>query len=403
MSDIEIIEKTRKLITYHNKNTNEIVTSNLLGSVYDKWQQQNSVGLTICNQDKTFFIEYFNSIDSARTYEETGKNALKSRNNPETKLLSRAYADISTKYGDFCLHIEEKYTNYGWGPYRSISLYYGNHKQVIIDWSNDFDFSKYCLLRCKYMKQGNLNQWMLGFNDVNFEDPKFNIWSYGKTKNNDLSIYSKENRINYNSGTIFMNGTLKLEENLEYIPEIFCYYKIKNQLKQYEGLNLTSKAYFCNYEGECVAVLKSGSIVSVEYKKENRMSEKWKNSFSDSITSSTNQEFTKDDFKNIMQKIATSPISDELKRFIISELSAYINTHNENDFKSLSSFTLEYSSFEEILKYMQNQNLVSLVENGLESLSEKFHIDLEELLGQNPPNQIKGPQHVKKYNNKTTI
>lgn len=35
------------------------------------------------------------------------------------------------------------------------------------------------------------------------------------------------------------------------------------------------------------------------FRKENRMSEKWKNSFSDSITSSTNQEFTKDDFKSL--------------------------------------------------------------------------------------------------------
>lgn len=402
ISDIEIIEKTKQLITYWNKRTNEIVTSNLLGRIFKKWHSRYSVSLTTCNSDKTFFIEHFNSIDPAKTYEKAGENALKSRSNPETKLLSRAYADISTKYGDFCLHLEENYTDYGYGPYRSISLYYGNHEQVLIDYANDFDFSKYCLFRCKYIEQSKFNQWWIGFTDVDFDAPKLNIWSYGETKNSDLPIYSKKDRTNHISGTIFTDGALKLEKNFEYIPEIFYFYcQIKDLLKQYEELDCTSKAYFGNY-GEYVAILKQESIISIEYTKENRKSEEgeWENCFSDNIISSTAQEFTKNDFENIMAKIVDSPISDELKKFIISNLIAYINTHNENDFKSLSSFTLESSNFENILQYIKQQNLVELVENGLESLSKNFHINIDELLGQNPPNQTKEPQYVKNITKK---
>ena len=116
VGDIEIIEETKRLITYYHKKTNQIVTSDLVGRVYEKWHPKYSVGLSTCNQDKTFFVDHFHSINPVKTYEEAGKNALKSRRNSETKLLSRAYADVSTKYGDFCLHLEEGYTDYKFGP-----------------------------------------------------------------------------------------------------------------------------------------------------------------------------------------------------------------------------------------------------------------------------------------------
>lgn len=239
---------------------------------------------------------------------------------------------------------------------------------------------------------------MMGFTDVDFDVPKLNIWNYGEPKNSNLPIYSREDNTNNNSGTIFINGTLKLKENLEYLPEIFYYCRVREAFKQYEELNCTSKAYFCNYRGECLAIIKQESIINIEYQQENHKQEEWEICFSDSITSSTTQEFTKNDFESIIAKIINFPISDELKKFIISELITYTNTHNENDFKSLSSFTLEHYNFENILQYIQENNLIELIENELESLSKNFHIDIEELLGQNPPNQIKEAQYVK--NNK---
>lgn len=397
LSNIEILEKSKRSLTYYDKSSKTIVTSDLMSKIYEKWNERYSVSLTTCNQDKTFFIEHFHSIYPAKTYEEAGLNALKSRNNLETRLLSRAYADVSTKYGDFCLHIEENYADYKWGPYRSISLYYGNHEQVMIELQNDFDFNKYCLVRCKYMKQNEFNQAMLGFTDVNYDMPRLNIWNYGKIKSGAFPIYSMENSINHNSGAIFINGTLKLEENAVCVPQIFDFYKIKNILKQYEDLDCTSKAYFGNYRGECIAVLKQGSIIRVEYEKENSKNRDWENCFSDRIISLTSREFTKNDFIDIMDVIATSTIiGDGLKEFVISQLTAYINTHNENDFESLNSYNLASCNFEAMLQYMEQQDLVNLVESGIESLSEALSIGIDEILGENPPNQTKVSQYAKK-------
>lgn len=395
--DIEIIEKNRQLLTYYNKKTNEIVTSDLLGRIHEKWDARYSVSLTTRNQNKTFFVEQFNDIGSTRTYEEAGKNALKSRKQTETRLLSRAYADISTKYGDFCLHIEQEYTNYKFGPYRSISLYYGNHEQVLIDWKNDFDFRKYCLFRYKYNEKSKFSQCTMGLINVKFDAPRLNIWNYGVTKNSDIPIYSMEE--NHNSGAIFINGTSKLEENFKYIPRVFDF-RGEDLLKQFEDKNCTSKAYFCNYRGEYVAILKQGTTISIEYKKEISnifgMDNGQVNCFSASIPSFTTREFTKNDFENIIKIVEESSISNELKRFVISQLNGYINTHNENDFKSLNLFPLECYNFEDILQYIQQSNLVEVVETGLESLSKKFHIDMEDLLGQNPPNQTKNLNISKK-------
>lgn len=395
MQNIEILEKNGASITYWNRKENESVTSHLLSNIYEKWSEGYSVCLTTCNPDKTFFVEHFHSIDAPKTYIQAGKNALKSRKNPGTKLLSRAYADISTKYGDFCLHIEEGYTDYKFGPYRFVSLYYGNHEQVMIDWMNDFDFSKYGILRWRYGDQYKFSQWFMGFEDEKFDCPKRNTWKYGES--NDASpIYASTSRTSTNSGAIFMRGISKIDENIMYIPEIFDYYcRLQPELKEYEDLDCTSKAYFCNYS-ECVAILKQGSNISMEYKKKDFKTHNWIKGFSVSIASATTQEFTQEDFKNIITKLEAPSISDSLKTFTISELESYKNIHNADDFESLDKFTLEPYHFEDMLQYLEKKNLIEVVEKGIESLSSTFHMDIEEILGQNPPNQTKEPPYVKK-------
>lgn len=393
MQDIEILESNKKSITYWNRKTNELVTSNLLGKIYKKWQTKYSVSLITCNQDKTFFIEHFHSIDSAETYEQTGKNALKSRKDPKTKLLSRAYADVSTKYGDFCLHIEEGYTDYKYGsPYRFVSLYHGNHEQTMLNWMNDFDHNKYGLFRWYYVEQNKFSRWVMGFENDIFNNPKRNVWKYGRL-NDTSSVYASEFLTNSNAGVIFRNGHLKLKKNTMYIPDIFDW--LKQELKEYEDLDCTSKAYFCNCE-ECVAILKQDSTISIEYKKKNPRTYDWSKEFSDHIVSATTQEFTEEDFKNIITQLEISSISETLKSFTVSELESYKNIHNTNDFGTLDKFTLEPYHFEDMLQYIREQNLIEVVEKGIESLSSTFHMDIEELLGQNPPNQAKEPPYVKK-------
>lgn len=396
LSDIEILEKKKDSLTYYDKSSKMIITSNLINRVYEKWNDRYSVSLTASNQDKNFFIEHFHSIDPAKTYEQAGLNALKSRKNPETRLLSRAYADVNTKYGDFCLHIEENYSSYKWGPYRSISLYYGNHEQVIIDWKNDFEFNKYGLVRCNHVKQNNFDQFMLGFSNENFSLPHLNIWNYGEIVSSDFPIYAMKDSAKNYSGIILMDGTLKLEENLKYIPTIFDFPNMKSCIKKYEDSDCTSKMYFGNYKCELVTILKLESMIKIEYEKENYEERKFENLFSDSITSLDSEDFTKHDFINIIDSISKSTINSKLKGFVISQLNAYINTHDENNFELLNSYNLAGCNFETMLQYMEQQDLCKLVESGIESLSETLCIGIDEILGENPPNQTKVSQYAKK-------
>lgn len=394
VGDIEIIEETRQLITYYHKKTNEIVTSDLSGKVYKKWYPKYSVGISTCNPDKTFFVDHFHSINPVKTYEEAGKNALKSRRNPETKLLSRAYADVSTKYGDFCLHLEEGYTDYKFGPYRSVSLYYGNHNQVMINYRNDFDFNRYGLLKWYYINQNKFSRWFMGYEDDFFNNPNRNTWKF-EGLNDTSSIYATKSCKDYNSGVIFINGDLKLKENIMYISDIFNYHKIKEELKEYESLDCISKAYFCNYS-ECLAILKQGSTIRMDYKKERPRTHDWIIDFSSDIPSATAQEFTVADFENILEQLEISSLSERVKKFVISELESYKNIHNPEDFASLHTFTLEPYHFEDMLGYLEGKNLTDLVEKGIETVTSTFCMDIEDFLGQNPPNQSKEPAYVKK-------
>lgn len=371
LDDLHIIKRSKDFITYLDKKTNMIITSNLVGKIYKKWDSLYSVGLTTFDPEKNFFVEQYNSIDAAKTYDEAGENAMKARNNPETKLVSRAYTDVSTKYGDFCLHLEESYTDYRFGPYRSVSLYHGNHEQVIENWNNEFDFARYCLFRWKCIKRNNFDQWMMGYAS---EGPKINSWSYG-----DIPLYSKDD--GGVATVISMDGSLKLMDNLEYISFLYGSELKEDYLKQYEDMDCTSKAYFSSY-GILVAVIKQGNTINIDYRNQR---EYWNLCYSDKVISATNQRFTKEDFENIIERLEQFPLIAREKKSIISVLSAYINTHDEKDFATLNTFTLKPYTFEDMLQYVKQQDLGELVERGIETVSDTFNVDVEEILGKNPP------------------
>ena len=91
------------------------------------------------------------------------------------------------------------------------------------------------------------------------------------------------------------------------------------------------------------------------------------------------------------------PINERTKKFVVDELITYMNIHNENEFSTINRFTLEPFKFDDIVEYIKSQDLTDLVEKFIELLSNNFHIDIEDLLGENPPNQQKNNGYVKKY------
>ena len=91
------------------------------------------------------------------------------------------------------------------------------------------------------------------------------------------------------------------------------------------------------------------------------------------------------------------PVNERTKKFVVDELITYMNIHNENEFSTINRFTLEPFKFDDIVEYIKSQDLTDLVEKFIELLSNNFHIDIEDLFGENPPNQQKNNGYVKKY------
>ena len=89
-------------------------------------------------------------------------------------------------------------------------------------------------------------------------------------------------------------------------------------------------------------------------------------------------------------------ITDEVKNAIASELTNYINIHQKNDFtKTVDGYSLQKHSFEEIIAYLQSQNLAELIEKSLEDLCHTFSIDMAELFALYPTCNVEASRQRK--------
>lgn len=404
LKDMKVIERDKNKITIYNHETNVLVTSDLNCHINGKWGAFCAAGLITNILNRNFFIEEYNTYDYADlpfnlSSSEKGKNAIKARRNDETKIFSRAYVDVSTKFGDFCLHIEEKSKNQ-YDPYILLSLYHGHHDVVIDDLYNDFNWPKYGIFRTKYMKKDDFYQWMLGYVDSVWSHPFRNIWSYGgRNKKCKAPIYSfSEFQGNGKRGTIFIDGSLKLKDNLEYIPDMFENLKVN----EYENNLYNSKAYF-GTPSEHIAVLKylDSIFIKIIYKQKNKRLGIFEEKSSISIESLSNMEFTHDDFEKIICALDTMLVDKSLKEFVIYELQTYISIHysknsNFRDNSDIEEFPiklanfLKQENFTTILDLLNSAYANEFVEILIEDITNFFHISINDLLGNPPIEKNKG-------------
>lgn len=404
IKDINVIERDKNKITIYNHETNELVTSDLNCYINGKWEAFCAAGLFTHILNRNFFIEEYNADSPFDLSLYKGKNAIKARRNNETKIFSRAYVDISTKFGDFCLHIEEKTKNQ-YGSYILLSLYHGHHDVIIDDLYNDFNWPKYGIFRTKYMKKNDFYQWMLGYVDTVWSHPFRNIWSYGGTKSKDnkckAPIYSfSEFQGNGNRGTIFIDGSLKLKDNLEYIPDMFDNLKVN----EYENSLYNSKAYF-GTPSKHIAVLKylDSNFIEIIYKQKNKQLGIFEEKSSINIESLSNEEFTYDDFEKIICALDIMPIDSCLKKFVICELQTYISIHysknsnffirngsNVEEFPIKLADFLKQENFATLLDLLNSTDANEFVEILIEDITNFFHISINDLLGNPPIEKNKG-------------
>lgn len=394
IENIEILEYDNRLIKILNKNTNEIIISDLYKKVHDKYSAKYSVGLITYNQDKDYYVEKYNYIKPAKTYEEAANNAIKSRNNPETLLLSRAYKDISTKYGDFCLAVEENYSNYKFGPHKIVSLYHGSHNDAIDDIYNDFGIEG-CIFRWKYYFDTDFNQWMIGHSE-RLSAPFCNRWRYGITNCNneeiDEPMYGShvDRRYSFYSQFI-LNNKVKLKENPKYLLDYFNDNFYNRELLNVDEKTNVPRIYSGSY-GDFISIIKEKAKIIIKYynkKGGHELYETLNDYKSIAVDSETENDFTIEDFNNIINRINEEDMPLEFKDNLICELKTYINLHKRDDLNKINDFSLKDFTFDDMLRDLQQDNLSQVIEDMLESLSQTFNIDMNEMIGKSPIAQKK--------------
>ena len=398
---IELLLVDEHHIEYFDTKKKEFVCSDYIAYVTDKWNHKShyAVQLAKTNVDKTFFEEYYHAIAGGgktnRPSKAIGQDTIEARKKKDTLLFSRAYADVATKYGQFCLAVEEKTNEYYFGPHIDLSLYYGDHTQTQHDWGKDFNFKEYCLFRWRYTNDKPCNRWCFGF-DTDLETPKRYLWEYGVANLNGkevpLPIYAFENMYNYDKGIIFVNGQLKCKENQKYAPRTP---EFTSSFEEYEEMECDSKAYFV-VANDNIAVYKIGNKITIDMK--SYMSyDCWPKVFSQSLPSKTFGQFTMDDFQQILSIIDSMPMKGRAKISLKDEIYAFLNVHYKEKLDKVSpNFTLEKCNFEKIIGVLKEQDLTKYVEELLEFISRNFYIEMEDLLGKNLPNQVDSIELKKK-------
>lgn len=397
--NVEVLERDQNKITYFNNRTNEIITSDLKSYIHKKWGSENAAGLLIFEPDNKLYMEEYNSYEYGETPLERGQNAILARRNSETLLFSRAYVDVSTKYGDFCLHIEEKKTKNRFGPHVWLSLYHGHHEEIIDKYENDFNWPDYGIFRTKYMEEGDFYQWMLGFVDSVWSHPFRNIWTYGDVKTGSYKpkfpIYSfNEYQGTGKRGTILIDGNVKLKDSEEYLPDMF-----ENiGAEEYERISCTSKAYF-GTPSENIAILKypipqNPNHIKIIYKQKNRRTDQFETKCVTSIDSKTEKEFTENDFELIISALEEMPIHQDLKKFVIDEIKTYVSLSYQNNAFFIGNFpdtpepinlsnVLEREGYDSLLDTIERNKAAEFVEKLIENISQNFHISISDLLYKN--------------------
>ena len=333
--------------------------------------------------------EYY-SVASYIDYIEVTKKISDLREN--NLLYSRCYTDVETKYGTFCLEVDEMYDNAYethcancfkdcYKPkHRALTLYNVTHD------NNDFKnigypyiYQHFGVLKFKSVPKSNFNQWHLGYVDKLYENPRRSIWNYGNVAEKSVekapiySISDYADNLGFR-GAIILDGSIKTSNIKNYLP----YYFANLEVDEYEKKEVTSKIYY-GASNTIVVVLKNGYEIKVIYNVYNPRKNKNDEKESVNIISLTDGKFTKDDFEKIISSLELMNIDNELKESFITELVTYINVHT-SDFNTLTN-TVENISYQELKEIIEKSNLAEFVEKLIENMSETFSISISDLLG----------------------
>lgn len=169
LDNYDILTVDQNNIEYINKISGEICRIKLKAiSIYEVFSGLEGK-ITIIKPEKNTYESKYHQSRLSHDYK-SAINSLQYNYRKKINLLKVKFnQDVLTEYGDFCLEVEETYSDNN--PYIEIALYYSNY-QTLENEEND-KYKKYGILKFTYNKHTAMYSWKLGYNIDNYDSQTY--------------------------------------------------------------------------------------------------------------------------------------------------------------------------------------------------------------------------------------
>ena len=322
--------------------------------------------------------DYYHRVPDVEDIAEKGELAIIAREDREKRMASRAYTNVSTKYGDFCLLIQEIYpgSDKTKGAYVDVSLF-REHVVPSISRSAIDDLTDY-VISIRHYKECNRHDYRLGYNKELGNDYYGYYAHYIDVPESNSPLYHCYDyyRVLYPRESVIMqDGNIKLHDFLKnHDMHSKDWEWNEGALAKFENGQHNSKAYV-RYAGNYIIITKDENILTVAFRpffslpKEQTIT----------ITSSTSGQFTKDDLNRAMEIIQSMHFHDELNEFAVDSISSYVKT-NIGELGENKLLSLQGQTFDSMLSYIKSHDIATLVDNIIETISDTYNITTNNVL-----------------------
>lgn len=299
--------------------------------------------------------------------------------------LVRAYRNFATKYGTYCILVEDTLKNVRTPiiePGFRIALYKKNF--LPSENSSSIDNNKDCIFELKLRKDKTEEYSFCG--NAHGNQPPNYVVKYDPIPGSENEyLYSSFVKSNSFCGLIVQNGSIDVFNTCRrQLPMSFDTLNRKYAFTDDEETPHTSKAYFA-IRDNALSVLKDNNVITIKCLIPDFI-RGWKVSSEEKIKSQTYGPFTREDIEEVIRTINEYELSREFIVPVIRSLTGYVRIHKDNDLSKGKKFTLEGKSFEQLAEIIQKEEVAKLserVEKGLAVLSDTFAAPIYNLLGIN--------------------
>ena len=397
LDDIEILEESKEYPIYIyaiNKKTNELIYATI--KIFQNRHYKNAKKFVLYQATKSNDVvheKYYdipnNGLDLKWSKKQLKNMQLKNNN----LIFERAYTDVNTKYGDFCLVLQKdgnpKY-NY-FGKNSSIGLYHGSSEKII-EPDSSLE-STYYLVFKNTANEHKFYNYMIGHN---YGTVIKHMWAYNLGK----YIYS-----NGNVGSIIEDGNINILDN-KYREGDYCPYIVYNLVDDYNKYlnnDVESKAYFRIIPLSFLAIEKQKKNINIKLittcalnepkkvmditipsQEEGKFTPKEIDMIIDALDAQKGTNFftyiSKDKYE--ASKKMLDPVSEfsEVKQCLI-DYKKFIENINSKKFDITSPYCLPIKYFNKATSILRNSNKKEIVETIIDRYIEEFNISIEKLLG----------------------